>query len=72
MDKLSKSVSTNITFSAGESPSPAKLTAITAQLGRVASQLESAVGDIHGEHAVTLSREKRKIGSPAVKITAEE
>lgn len=48
-DKLSPGISVLVNFAEGEIPSPAKLTAITAQLSRAADKLEKAVGDIHSQ-----------------------
>lgn len=47
-DELNSGFSITINFSAGEILTPAKLSAITAQLKAVAENLEAAVGDIHG------------------------
>jgi hypothetical protein len=48
-DELKSGFSVTINFAEGEILSPAKLTAITAQLKKVAEELEAAAGDIHGD-----------------------
>ncbi len=48
-DKLKSGVSVDISFVAGETPSPAKLTAITAQTRYAVAKCETAIGDTLGE-----------------------
>src|SRR5688572_20053384 len=48
-DQLKSGISVDVTFVSGETPSPAKLNAITAQARRSALECEQAIGDIHGE-----------------------
>ena len=47
-DQLRPGVSVTPTFVEGESPSPAKLNSISVQMKNAATQLEKAVGDVHG------------------------
>jgi len=48
-DKLEQGISVDVTFVDGETPSAAKLSAITAQMRNAADALERAVGDIHDQ-----------------------
>lgn len=48
-DKLPTGISVDINFVTGETPTPSKLTAITAQTRKALSNLEKAIGDIRGE-----------------------
>jgi hypothetical protein len=47
-DEMKSGFSVTINFAEGEILTPAKLSAITAQLKKVAEELEGAVGDVHG------------------------
>ena len=50
-DKLEPGIAVTPTFVEGESPSPAKLNSISAQMKHAAEQLEKAIGDVHGQSA---------------------
>lgn len=48
-DSLRPGIAVLVEFTEGESPSPAKLNSITAQVRNAAEEVELAIGDIHGE-----------------------
>lgn len=48
-DSLKPGINVLVSFVDGESPSPAKLNSITAQMKNAATNLEKAVGDIHND-----------------------
>jgi hypothetical protein len=61
-DKLKQSISVVPEFVEGETPSPAKLNAIGAQLELAASQLELAIGDIRGDSWPYTAASTTKLG----------